>query len=71
MYILQEFQTSNNSTNALPIRQYTDKNEALSAYHTTLAAAYLSSVTVHTVKLCDEHGNDIEKKFVEHLPEVS
>lgn len=71
MYILQEIQTSNNTTALLPAATYTDKNEAESAFHMKLASAAISSVEVHTVMLHDEHGNILKREFYEHLNEES
>lgn len=70
MYILQELQTTGNSTALVPARTYTDKNEAESAFHLALASAAISQVEVHTVVLYDEHGNTLRREFYEHLPEA-
>lgn len=70
MYILQELQTTGNSTALVPARTYTDKNEAESAFHLALASAAISQVEVHTVMLYDEHGNTLRREFYEHLPEA-
>lgn len=67
MYILQEIQTTNNTTALVPARTYTDKNEAESAFHLALASAAISSVEVHTVMLYDEHGNILRREFYEHI----
>lgn len=66
MYILIEMQT-NETTALTPVRTFTDRNEAESAYYLTLAAAAISTVKVHTVVLLDEHGNQIKRDFYEHL----
>lgn len=70
MYILQELQTTGNSTALVPDRTFTDKNEAESAFHLALASAAISQVEVHTVMLYDEHGNTLRREFYEHLPEA-
>lgn len=70
MYILEELQTTGNSTALVPARTYTDKNEAESAFHLALASAAISQVEVHTVMLYDEHGNTLRREFYEHLPEA-
>ena len=67
MYIIQEIQTTNNTTALVPALTYPDKNAAESAYHTALSAAAISSVTVHTVMMYDEHGNVLKKEFYEHI----
>lgn len=67
MYILQEIQTTNNSTALVPATTYADKLQAESAYHTALSYAAVSQVQVHTVMLYDEHGNVLRREFYEHL----
>ena len=70
MYILQELQTTNNTTALVPARTYTDKNEAESAFHLALASAAISEVEVHTVMLYDEHGNILRREYYEHIAEA-
>lgn len=65
MYILIEMQT-NETTALLPARTFSDRNEAESAYYSTLAAAAISSVKVHTAILFDDHGNVLKRDFYEH-----
>ena len=69
MYIIQEIQTTGNQTNLLPAITKTNRDEADSAYHSILASAAISSVTVHTVVMLDEHGNTVRREFYEHLPQ--
>ena len=71
MYILQEIQTTNSNTALVPAQTFDNKHEAEQAYHTALAAAAVSNVTVHAVVLLDEHGSTVRREFYEHLPEVS
>ena len=70
MYILQEMQTTGNTTALVPARTYTDKNEAESAFHLALASAAISEVEVHTVMLYDEHGNILRREYYEHIAEA-
>lgn len=70
MYILQELQTTNNTTALVPTRTFADKNEAESAYHTALSYAAVSEVEVHTVMLFDEHGNILRREYYEHIAEA-
>lgn len=63
-------QTTTNGTALVPTQTFSDRNQAESAYHTALAAAAVSSVTVHTVVLMDEHGNSIKREFYEHGAEA-
>ena len=70
MYILQEIQTTNNNTALVPAQTFDNKHEAESAYHTALAAAAVSSVTIHAVVLLDEHGNTARREFYEHIAEA-
>lgn len=67
MYILQEIQTTDNSTALVPAQTFADKNEAESAFHMALGAAAVSNVTTHAVVLLDEHGNVVRREFYEHL----
>ena len=69
MYIVQEIQTTNDTTALVPALTYANRNEAESAYHAKLASAAISEVTVHTVVLYDEHGNIVKREFYEHLPQ--
>ena len=69
MYILQEIQTTNNNTALVPAQTFADKHQAEQAYHTALAAAAVSNVTVHAVVLLDENGNVVRREFYEHLNE--
>ena len=70
MYILQEIQTTKGSTALLPAQTFTDKNQAESAWYLTMGAAAISAVEVHTVLLCDEHGNVIKSGYYEHSQEA-
>ena len=69
MYILIEMQTNGDQTVLVPARTYTDRLQAESAYYTTLAAAAVSAVEVHTVVLLDEHGNPIKRDYYERIAE--
>lgn len=69
MYIIQEIQTTNGVAALLPAVTKNDKNEADSAYFSTLSFAAVSSVNVHTVIMYDEHGNVLRRDFYEHFPE--
>lgn len=70
MFILQEIQTTNGNSALVPAQTYNSKNEAESAFHTALAAAAVSNVTVHAVVLLDEHGNTVRREFYEHIQEA-
>lgn len=67
MYILIEMQTNGESTILVPPVTYNDPNQADSAYYQKLAAAAISSVTVHTITMLDEHGRIIRSDFYEHI----
>ena len=69
MYIIQEIQTNKGVSSLLPAITKSDKNEAESAFHSVLSSAAISSVEVHTVVMYDEHGNILDRKFYEHIPE--
>jgi len=70
MYILQEFQTTDNNTVLVPAQTFAGRNDAESAYHQALASAAVSNVTVHAVVLMNEHGSIVRQEFYEHLSEV-
>ena len=69
MYIIQEIQTTKGSSALLPAVTKQDRNEAESAWHSTMAAAAISSVEVHTVLMYDEHGNVELRGYYEHRSE--
>lgn len=57
MYVIIEMQTNNNSTAVVtPIQTATQENTAFQKYYTTLAAAAVSNVELHTVLLLNEEG---------------
>ena len=59
-YIVIEIQKSADGTVAIPpINTYDSFFEALSRYHTILAAAAVSSVPVHTCVVLNEVGQEI------------
>ena len=70
MFILQEIQTTNGNSALIEPRTFSSRHEAEQAYHTALAAAAVSNVTVHAVVLLDEHGDTVRREFYEHLPEA-
>ena len=69
MYIIQEIQTTNGVAALLPAVTKNDKNEADSAYFSTLSFAAVSSINVHTVLMYDEHGNVLRREYYEHAGE--
>ena len=70
MLIVQEIQTTGGNSALVPAKTFGDRNQAEAAYHTALATAAVSSITVHTVVLMDERGNVVKKEAYEHLPEA-
>jgi hypothetical protein len=66
MYIIQEIQTNNSQTALLPALTYTNRDEAESAYHMKLGSAAISTVSIHTVIMYDEHGNILRREYYEH-----
>lgn len=66
MYIIQEIQTSGNSSAVTPAIQKANKNEADSAFYLALGAAAVSSVPIHAVVMVDDHGNIVRSGFYEH-----
>lgn len=67
VYIIQEIQTTDGVSALLPAVTKADRNEAESAFYSTVAYAATSSVQVHTVIMYDEHGNVLLSKYYEHL----
>lgn len=55
-YIVIELQTNNGTTAAL-LTTYDNYPQAEQQYHTVLAAAAVSSVTVHSAAMLTERGN--------------
>ena len=68
MYIIQEIQTTNGVSALLPAVTKESRNEAESAFYSTVSFAAVSQIHVHTVVMYDEHGNQVLSKFYEHLP---
>lgn len=67
MYIIQEIQTNGGVSALTPAITKDDKNQALSTFFTTCAAAVISNVEVHTVTLTDEHGQQVRPaEYFEH-----
>ena len=55
-YIVQEMQTTGNTTALVAPVVYPNRPEAESAFYTTCGAAVVSSVPVHTVMVYTEEG---------------
>ena len=49
-----------------PIPQYSDLNEAKSAFYSKLAIAYLSTVDIHAVAMIDHTGAAVLSECVYH-----
>lgn len=59
MFIIQEIQTSGQSSAITPAVVKTDAQEAESAFLLACASACISSVPIHTVMCVDEGGNHV------------
>lgn len=72
MYIIQEMQTTGNSTALVPAITKSDAQEAESKFLLACSYAVKSTVEVHTVICVDEHGNHCfgSPKYYEHLPKA-
>lgn len=66
MYIVIELQTTNGETASL-IQTKETKDEAMSAYHSILAAAAISTVEYHTAIVMDREGKYIARECYTHL----
>lgn len=64
MYYVIELQT--NETGAALVSTYTDRNEALSKFHSILAFAATSEVLYHSCVVLDEMGRTITKESFMH-----
>lgn len=56
MYYVIEMQTYDKEHGATLVSTHTDRNEAMSKYHTVLAAAAISTVEVHSCVVMDDEG---------------
>lgn len=66
-YIVIEIQKSADGTIAVPpIGSYDNFFDAMSAYHTILASAAISSVPVHTALVLNEVGQEIRLDSFDH-----
>lgn len=65
MYIIIELQTTNGQT-ANIVQTKETKAEAMSAYHSILAAAAISAVEYHTAIVMDEQGKYLARECYEH-----
>ena len=68
MYSIIELQTTSGAT--AHVYQTADtKEQAMSKYHTVLAAAAISAVEYHTCFVVDEQGKYIARECYIHLPD--
>lgn len=65
MFIIVELQTTNGQTANIVTTRDT-KEEAMSAYHSILASAAVSSVEYHTAVVMDEQGRYLARECYEH-----
>ena len=63
-YLVVEIQR-NNSISSLTYA-FEDRNEAISKYHSILAAASISSVPVHSAVILTEEGKTIKSESYNH-----
>lgn len=66
MLIVQEIQTNSGHTSLLTPLTFDNRPAADSAFFYALAAAAVSTVTVHTVIMYDEYGNVLRQGHYEH-----
>lgn len=71
MYIIIELQTTDGQTANIVSTRNT-KDEAMSTYHSILAAAAISQVEYHTAVVMDEEGKYLARECYRHYkqPEV-
>ena len=66
MYIVIELQTTKGETSSI-VTTKPSKNEAMSAFHSIMAAAAISNVEYHTAVVMDRKGQYIAKECYEHI----
>lgn len=66
-YIVIEMQTSGGATAAIT-NTYADYPHAEQAYHTILAAAAVSEVTIHSASMLTERGNLVKYECYDRTP---
>lgn len=69
MYIVIELQTTNGVTAVVPPTAYADLSTAYQKYYTILAAAAVSSVSVHSAVILNERGELVRTESFEHAVE--
>lgn len=65
MFIIIELQTTDGVTSNI-VTTKESKDEAMSTYHSILAAAAISNVRYHTAVVMDEKGKFIAKECYQH-----
>lgn len=66
MYIVIELQTNNGQT-ANIVQTKETKEQAMSAFHSIMAAAAISSVEYHAAIVVDRKGQYIARECYEHI----
>lgn len=69
IYIVTEFQTSNDNTVAVLTNNFTDRQAAESKYHNILSFAAASTLPVHAASIITNEGALIEHKSYKHIQE--
>lgn len=65
MYIIIELQTTKGQTGNI-VQTKESRDEAMSVYHSILAAAAVSNVQYHTAIVMDERGQYLARECYEH-----
>lgn len=65
MYIVIELQTTNGQTDNI-VQTKATREEAMSAYHSILAAAAISNVEYHTAVVMDVEGKYLARECYKH-----
>lgn len=68
-YIIQEIQTTGESTALLPAIIKVNENEMESTRHSILAAAAVSNVDIHACVVYNEFGDVKHQDYFDHRPE--
>ena len=68
MFVILELQTNDGQT-ANIVQSKETKAEAMSTYHSILAAAAISAIHCHTAMVIDHEGKVYAREFYTHMPE--
>lgn len=71
MYTVIELQTTGTTTSVVPPVAYSTRQEAEAKFHTVLAAAAKSKVSIHSCVILDEKGFAIKREDYVHEEDIN